>query len=515
VARADLEVAARLEKIRLDGATVRGKDGEFAFTWAANEYAQAFKDVGLEGVEEDEAVARLRESAIREELVAGLDNWASVTADSPLRARLFRLARRADPDPKWRDLPGLEKVLQEAPVGELPPQLLKSLEKLPSRHQLPDSEALLRAAQRRRPDDFWINFHLANFLMQHGKPDRAVGFYRAALTRRPRNVSVHNNLSVVLRQTGQLEESLAACERAAELDPTHAGVQMSRGNTLRFLGRLDEAEAAYRRAVALALPEVKRDSRFAARAHNNHGAALAMQGRTEEALAAFDKAIELDKELEEIHINRASTLGDLARFAESRAAVQPCLKLPRESPVRQYAQAQLQRWEHLQALEARLPAVLEGKEKPAHAVEQRDLAFLCSLKRLHAASARFYAAAFAAQPKLADNLASLDRYHAACAAVAASHSPDSEKLSDAERARLRRQGVEWLTADLTAWAALLKKTPQERLRARFLLGQWKANRLLAGIRDADELAKLTAEEQDACRKLWEEVEALLQQSSRE
>ena len=51
--------------------------------------------------------------------------------------------------------------------------------------------------------------------------------------------------------------------------------------------------------------------------------------------------------------------------------------------------------------DAKLPGVLDGSEKPAAARDFCDYAYVCKLKGLNGASARLYAAAFAAEPTLA------------------------------------------------------------------------------------------------------------------
>ena len=72
-----------------------------------------------------------------------------------------------------------------------------------------------------------------------------------------------------------------------------------------------------------------------------------------------------------------------------------------------------------------------------------------------------------------------------------------------------------LSADLTAWANLIQDHPHERPQAEKALRHWKADGDLAGIRDVPRLAQLPPEEQDAFRKLWTDVDALLQQAPKE
>src|SRR6202008_3118558 len=78
-----------------------------------------------------------------------------------------------------------------------------------------------------------------------------------------------------------------------------------------------------------------------------------------------------------------------------------------------------QQCERYRALDARLPAVLQGTEKPANIANQIEFARLCALKKHYAAAARLYADALAAQPRLADEPLPDFRYNAACAAACA------------------------------------------------------------------------------------------------
>ena len=75
--------------------------------------------------EAGEAAARVRDSALRAELVAALDDWASITADPARREWLLAVARAADPDSSqdrlrqpalWDDGPGLTKRVNELPA---------------------------------------------------------------------------------------------------------------------------------------------------------------------------------------------------------------------------------------------------------------------------------------------------------------------------------------------------------------------------------------------------------------
>ena len=121
------------------------------------------------------------------------------------------------------------------------------------------------------------------------------------------------------------------------------------------------------------------------------------------------------------------------------------------------------------------------------------------------AAARLYAAAFAARPALADDLASRNRYDAACAAARAAADPgtDGARPDEAERAGLRRQALDWLRADL-ALRARLRLDGKSVAEA---LAPWQADAALAGVRDRAPLEKLPADERDEWLRLWADVAA--------
>jgi hypothetical protein len=161
----------------------------------------------------------------------------------------------------------------------------------------------------------------------------------------------------------------------------------------------------------------------------------------------------------------------------------------------------LRQCERLLALEARLEAVLHGKDKPADPAQLSQLAQLCLVKKWYAAGARLYGEALAVDHKLANDLHAGHRYHAACAAALAATGKDSSAATfDRERPGLRQQALNWLRADLGAWA---KAT--NRAGVRQTLARWQTDPNLAGLRDKEALAKLPEADRDAWRKFWADV----------
>ena len=175
-AQADLNLAERLDAARIKAATLAGgKDGLAA---AEPLYVSAFAEAGLgrEGDDSKAVAARVRDSALSAELIAALDDWASITADRGRREWLLAVASEADQNPArnrlrqpelWRDGARLTQIAQEPSGAEVSPQLAIALDR--AAHQSGgDVIPLLTAVQARYPQDFWINFGLGARLGRRG-----------------------------------------------------------------------------------------------------------------------------------------------------------------------------------------------------------------------------------------------------------------------------------------------------------------------------------------------------------
>jgi hypothetical protein len=154
---------------------------------------------------------------------------------------------------------------------------------------------------------------------------------------------------------------------------------------------------------------------------------------------------------------------------------------------------------------------LKGREHP-EATEWAEYAVAHGRPAL---AARLYGAVLTAVPARGDDRKAALRFRAARAAALAGcgRGNDDPRPDEAARAGLRKHAMEWLRADLSLWTKHLDPgTEAARGEVREALPRWKADPDLAGIRDAEALAKLPAEEQEAWRKLWSEVASLIANS---
>jgi serine/threonine-protein kinase len=162
-----------------------------------------------------------------------------------------------------------------------------------------------------------------------------------------------------------------------------------------------------------------------------------------------------------------------------------------------------------------ISAFLEGRYQPQDNIERLALLGVCQFQNLNLACAKLYADAFAADPKLADDPQVSHRYNAARAAAltGSAQGQDAGALSEAERARWRKQAREWLQADLALWAKTLDSGSQAaRDRAKKMLARWQHDSDLAELREPSALDKLSAEERKEWSALWSEVTAVLNQA---
>jgi tetratricopeptide (TPR) repeat protein len=350
----------------------------------------------------------------------------------------------------------------------------------------------------------------------------AVTCFRKAIALDPKSAQAYFSLGNALHGRGQVDQAMASWRKAIELDPKFADPHYNLGSALAEKGQLEEAITCYRTAIALAPNDAEAHRSLAnalkdyAAAQYNLGNQLKDKGQLDKAIGCYQKAIELKPAFAQAHCNLGDALRQQGRFAESLTAVKRGHELGTKQPGWRYPSAQwVREAEQLAALEGKLPAFLKGEFKTSDSAERFRLAGVCTGKKLHAAAAGVYADAFAAEPKLADDLKAAHRYNAACSAslAAAGQSEDAPRLGDKEKARLRKQALDWLRADLALWTKQLDTgKPTDRTSAQKRLRHWRQDGDLAGIREAAALARLPAEERAACERLWADVAALLKKA---
>jgi serine/threonine-protein kinase len=470
----ELELAENLDRARLRAAGFARGSNESA--GAEPLYLETLaKAAGRQGDDTEAMAARVRDSALRAEIVAALDDFAGITPDRARQEWLLEVARLSDPDPirdrlrqpeLWRapNGPRLMRLVQEFPVDELSPQLLTSLSRILryqyTREASEKAVPMLRAAQAHYPQDFWLNCELASALFDSGRPEEALGFCRAALALRPGASAIHNGIGVILAAVGQTDEGIRHLQQALNIDPNFALPHVNLGNLL-LRDRLDEAIVHYQESIRL-------DPTLAL-AYCNLGNALRLKGRLEEAIRFLEKSIRLDAKSSAAHNN-------LGLAFQTKGQLDTAIKYYQES-IR-----------------------LDPKEFVAY----QNLGFALSAKgRVEEAIG-----AFQQTLQIAPNLVAVRhslctcRYAAACTAIQASA---ETRLEEQKRVALCRQALDWLRANLEMRANTLK----DGKAVDWSLSAWQTDPALAGVRDRTTLAKLPDAEREEWQRLWAQIAAQL------
>jgi tetratricopeptide (TPR) repeat protein len=358
-AQTDLNSATRLDDARIKTSLAAGTE-----SLAAVEplYESAFAEMGLgrEGGDVQAAAARVRDSALSAELIAALDDWASITTNpkrrewlltvacdadrNPARNRLRRVELWNDPD-LWKDVERLKQLTEDLKAADLSPQLAIAVARAANESRV-DVEPLLIAVQVRHPENYWLNVALGATMSEAENWNEAVGYYRAALAVRPKLSAVQNNLSIALYAAGRHDEAIGHFEQALRLTPKSIAAQVNLGRAFYDRQRADDAlqglyknmagntesfEVHFNLGTTLeakgrldgAIPQLQqavRENPKSAAAHTNLGIALREKGDMEEAIGHFEQAVRLNPKSAAAHINLGTTLYASARVTVRAAA---------------------------------------------------------------------------------------------------------------------------------------------------------------------------------------------------
>jgi serine/threonine protein kinase len=174
-AETDSRLLAELERIRLKRAVFKVGQYDYAQAATATLYEEHLGSYGVDLAAPQAAAAKVRGSRLREALLAALEDWRQTTPDERERQRLGEVIEAAEPADafraRWRraaregDRAQLVKLSTE-PLGEsfLPTAVCSMARDLQNASEWAAAERLLRRAQRRKPDDFWLNYDLGQLL---------------------------------------------------------------------------------------------------------------------------------------------------------------------------------------------------------------------------------------------------------------------------------------------------------------------------------------------------------------
>jgi serine/threonine-protein kinase len=410
----------------------------------------------------------------------------------------------------------------------------------------------LHAALRVCPNPAQLHSTLGTCLEAKGRYAEAITQHRRAVALDPKDSSFKAALRAILLRRGRAEEVRAAWQRALAAGPPEHEDWYGYAELCLFLGREDEYRRARRALLSkfgtatvpyiaervsracLLLPvagdELRQAVALAERAAASErpkdvalyphfrfvrGLADYRQGRFEPALAAMRG--EAPQSLGPAPgLVLAMALHRSGQPAQARKALVAAVvshdwsaSHARDQDVWAY---HVLRREAERMILPGLPAFLDGMYQPKDNDERLALVGACQSTQRWLALARLYREAFVADPRLVHNLRDAHRYKAAGAAAQAGCGlgPGAAGLDEAERARWRKQALEWLRADLAVRAQWFDINPAAR-RALVVrtLTAWRHDPDLACVHDPGELDKLAPDERKEYLAFWADVAAVL------
>jgi Flp pilus assembly protein TadD len=204
----------------------------------------------------------------------------------------------------------------------------------------------------------------------------AVRLYRRGLELEPRNVELLNAIGFALFQQGNSKEATVELEKALAIDPKHWKAHNNMALASIDLGELELAEAHYRESLAIQpQPAI----------YNDLGFVLERLGMTEDAAAAYGKALELDPKSSVAHYNLGNSLARSGAYAAAEKHFRAALKTSPNTEAYTGLGIVLERQGRVDEAVASLQAAIEAD--PKNAVAHRELAgILAGLGRADEAS---------------------------------------------------------------------------------------------------------------------------------
>lgn len=177
--------------------------------------------------------------------------------------------------------------------------------------EAPDPLISAESALSSHPEDAHLRGHFGYLLMAVGRVDQAIEVLREGLERAPDDPGLLFALSNAYGRAGRSAEAIDAAERSVAVGPGQFHPQMHAGYLLLSAGLLERAEAAFRIAERLQSDDPRVPAVLAD--------VLERLGRTEEAVAAVDRAVGLTPDDEALIRQREALRGRLAASVESIA----------------------------------------------------------------------------------------------------------------------------------------------------------------------------------------------------
>jgi tetratricopeptide (TPR) repeat protein len=159
---------------------------------------------------------------------------------------------------------------------------------------------------------------LGQFLLDHGRLDKAIDQFQIALNIDPKYPMARTNLGIALSKKGGVDEAIAQFQTVLKDYPNDAKAYLNLGTALAKKGDAQSAITAYEKALST-------QSRYPS-AHYNLGMALDDSGRIDEAIAHYQEAVQEDPHFAEAYYHLGNDLFRTSRLDDAIAAYERALQ---------------------------------------------------------------------------------------------------------------------------------------------------------------------------------------------
>lgn len=509
---------------RLEFAHAEADDG--AFRDSDMLFEAAFREAGLDLAPGDPATVgrsvAARPRAVAQAIIVALDCWAIVRREregnlreddvGPWQAPLAA-ARIADPEP-WRNLlrdvlsardrEGLARLAEADDLEQRPAASLWLLGRLLIwDHQTERAQRMLARAWRAHPDNYWINLDLSLFLsFPPERPDDAFLYNTSTLALRPDSAAAHVRRGALIGKK-DFRAAEAEIREGLRLWPDYAFAHWTLAELFVTWERWQDAATEFRAAIRL------RPRRYDQARLLLGDVLIRLGAQAENSPVPATRPEQFDHwyNLGLIRLRRGDGGSAIEAFARAVSVAEP--GTPEAADIKE-AQKQVETRD-------RLRAIINGEVRARDNAERMQLLRHCVLYDWAAGAAKLYADALEADPNLPAIRGESPRWQAARNAARAGTSPtgDDPPPDDITKARLRRQALAWMRADLEAWTKqIAPDKPETRRRAADFLRRYQVAREMAGVREPEALKALPDDERAAWEAFWRDVAAFLPAEAR-
>lgn len=217
-----------------------------------------------------------------------------------------------------------------------------------------DAEGCCRTALTLQPTHPLLHYNLAIALLNQNRPSAAIPHFKEAIRLNPGYAEAHADLGNALQLQGEVIEALACYEQALRYNSNVAPIHFNAGNAHKKLNNREKAIACYRRALQLqpnltdAYVELGKlllscyryqdvialMTKAVAILPNSAelpfilGTAHQEQGETDQALACYQCALDIEPGHEGALSSMAGVLGFQGKYQEARALLLPLITRP-------------------------------------------------------------------------------------------------------------------------------------------------------------------------------------------